>query len=68
MSTSWGAKPNAAVAPVPETGPLSAPPAAVAVAEAPAEPAPEPELPTIQMDPASLVANKARDMLAGLRG
>jgi hypothetical protein len=40
----------------------------VTAAEAPAETAPAPEPPTIQMDPASLVANKARDMLAGLRG
>lgn len=68
MSTSWGAKPNAVAAPVPESGPLSAPPATVTAAEAPAEAAPAPEPPTIQMDPASLVANKARDMLAGLRG
>jgi hypothetical protein len=68
MSTSWGAKPyqQVAAAPPPETGPLSAPPVVAATAPA-AEPA-APELPTIPMDPASLVANKARDMLAGLRG
>lgn len=68
MSTSWGAKPyqdvGAAPAAPAATGPLSTPPAPVA--ETPAEPAaPEPELKPL--DPTSLVASKARDMLAGLR-
>ncbi len=68
LSTSWGAKPYqdvAAAAPA-ATGPLSAPPAApaepAAEAAAPAEEAQKP------LDPQSLVAAKARDVLAGLRG
>jgi hypothetical protein len=69
LSTSWGAKPyqdvGAAPATPAATGPLSTPPAPAA--EAPAEAAaPAPELKPL--DPQSLVAAKARDVLAGLRG
>jgi hypothetical protein len=69
MSTTWGAKPfqeMAAPAPTPATGPLSAPPAPVAQ---PAAEAAEPEKPPPgPIDAKSLVAERARDVLAGLRG
>lgn len=70
LSTSWGAKPyqDVAAAPAAATGPLSAPPPAPS--EEPAEgtaPAPAAE-PLKPLDPQSLVASKARDVLAGLRG
>lgn len=69
MSTSWGPQ-SAASAVAPATGPLSTPPVAVAAAPAEAvvhEPA-VPEAPMMKLDPASLVAARARDVLAGLRG
>ena len=68
LSTSWGAKPyqDVAASPPSATGPLSTPPPApTETPEEAAAPAPEPPKP---LDPQSLVAAKARDVLAGLRG
>ena len=71
MSTSWGTKPyqdlaaasaaDAPAAPPPTSGPLA--PAPPEVAEPPAE-----EPPKQMIDAASLVAQKARNVLDGLRG
>jgi hypothetical protein len=70
MSTSWGGR-SASGAPVPASGPLSAPPVPAAAAAAEATPSAEPVAEAAALaplDPASLVAAKARDVLAGLRG
>jgi len=68
MSTSWGARSSAGT-PLPTSGPLSAPPApAAAEAADTAEPVVA-ETPSLApLDPTSLIAGKARDVLAGLRG